>query len=304
LNNQGFTRAGLIPPGELKKKALRKASMPSTGSIIIAFFPIERDQQGNIAPFAARNYYREMINRMKDALKQAGPPYSDLSKRDVYLFSNSSLPEKKLAEAGGLGFIGRNTLLIEKTYGSRGLLAGMILPLELEVSPPSKESISPGCGTCRACEESCPGSALRDFSLNREKCLQHWTSSEGIIPDRLKKVWGNRIYGCTVCQDVCPWNRKVPRGNSISRGVINPQPELSFYLTQPEPVVKEYFRGTAMGMKWFKGNSMIRNAVLSASSTEEKGIIEKVENHTDSEDAGIRDAARWTLETIRRGRGH
>jgi len=296
LNNQGFTQTGVIPSCELKNEVLLKTSMPPASSIIIAFFPIEMKQQGSISSFALRNYYKEMILRMKAALKNAGLPFSGISKRESYLFCNSTLPEKKMAEAGGLGFTGRNTLLINRTYGSRGLLSGMILPLEIEETNVPENQTLPGCGSCRACERSCPGGALKDNLLMRENCLQHWTSRDGIIPDNLKKVWGNRIYGCTVCQDVCPWNKNVPQGNRIEKGVINPEPELSFYLSQTEKRVKENFRGTAMGMKWFSGSAMIRNAILSTQAQKDPGLLEKVYNHCDSEVEGIRDAARWVLK--------
>ena len=137
LYDQGFTGTGVLPPGILKKNTLLKTSMPLSGTIIMCYFPIQRQQQGSISSFALRNYYKEMIIRMKSALKGAGSPFKDLTKREVYLFSNSSLPEKELARECGLGFAGRNTLLINRTWGSRGLLAGMILPLDTEPDTPS-----------------------------------------------------------------------------------------------------------------------------------------------------------------------
>ncbi|MDA3957291.1 4Fe-4S double cluster binding domain-containing protein [Oceanispirochaeta sp.] len=288
---------------------LHEAGMPPQSSIISAFFPFFRSTQEKIktiAPFALRNHYKEMILRMKVVLKSAGPPFSSLTRKEIRLFSNSRFPEKQMAALGGLGFIGRNTLLINKKYGSRGLLAGMIIPLNLmglqDEEFSERNSEMPQCGSCRLCEEACPGGALKNHQLSRIDCLQHWTSSDGPVPEKLKNVWGQRMYGCTICQDVCPWNRSVPEGTRISTGLIDPIPNLKFYLSHSEKEIKESFRGTALGMSWFKSSHMIRNALLSAGSSGLEGRIDLIEAFTDSDDPAIRDAALWVLDRLRQDR--
>ncbi|QEN09271.1 hypothetical protein EXM22_15265 [Oceanispirochaeta crateris] len=297
----------MVPPGDLKEKVLKDAGFPLNSTIIIAFFPFADtppDERTSIAPFALKNHYKDLVIRMREALKSAGEPFSNLKRKEIRFFSNSRLPEKQMAKESGLGFIGKNTLLINKTFGSRGLLAGMILPLALNPSDEADSGkLKPGinsCGNCRLCEKSCPGGALEDYRLDREKCLQHWTSSDGPIPDRLKKEWGVRIYGCTICQDVCPWNRNLPRGNSITRGLIDPVPSLDFFLSHTEEEIKEFFRGSAMGMSWFKGRHMIRNALISTVSTEDSPPLDHIEAHGLSEDDGIKDAALWALKRLKR----
>lgn len=299
LTTMGFHPAALLSSENLQDNFLQNVEMPTESTVIIAFFPLEiTEETGLIAPFAMKNHYKEIIKRMKQALKEAGPPFSELSKRQVRFFSNSRFPEKEMAVMGKLGFRGRNTLLINTEFGSRGLLGGMIIPYFLENVVQEnilKSEIS--CGNCRLCEEACPGGALKDYKLDREKCLQHWTTEDGAVPDKLKEVWGERIYGCMICQDCCPWNRKEKKGNSIDLGIINPEPPLRFYLIEDQKEIKAEFKGTALGMTWVKAEHLTRNAILSAAaSSNGKNLIEDIRKLKDSENEGIRDAVRWILK--------
>lgn len=296
----GFHSASLLSSKNLPENFLQNAEMPPHSSVIIAFFPLEKTEKiGLIAPFAMKNHYKEIIKRMKQALKEAGKPFSELSKRELRFFSNSHFPEKEMAIAGNLGFRGRNTLLISTDFGSRGLLGGMIIPYKLK-SDASDNLINPkiSCGTCRLCEVACPGGALDEYKLDRNKCLQHWTTEDGAIPKDLKEVWGERIYGCMICQDCCPWNQKNKKGNRIDLGLISPEPQLNFYLTENKEDIKKEFRGTALSMSWIKPEHLIRNAVLSTASSDNRELIKYIKKLVDSEDEGIRDAASWALKKL------
>ena len=303
LKSQGFSQAALVPKDDLAKTVIRESGIEREGSIIIAFFPFNDPGTSDdelIAPFARSNHYREIVVRLRLALREAGEPFSSLTRKSVRFFSNSTLPEKDFALKAGLGFQGRNTLIINGEYGSRGLLGGMVLPLALENDSESVLPAESGCGSCRLCEESCPGGALKDGRLNRELCLQHWSTDERCIPDTLKEVWGNRIYGCTICQDVCPWNRKKrPQGISIERGTLNPVPELEFFLSHSEEEIKERLKGSALGMSWIRGSHLIRNALVSAGWAMREDLILMIEGHAESQVSIIRDAAFWALKKIR-----
>jgi len=297
LRDLGFRAAALLCYENLPEDFIQNNGISQESSVVIGFFPISNDKKAClIAPFAIKNHYKEIIKRMRTALKMSRSPFSELNKKQVRFFSNSHFPEKELAIRGKLGFRGRNTLLIHTSFGSTGLLGGMILPYELReeaygfISNPKTN-----CGTCRLCEEACPGEALKDYKLDRNKCLQHWTTADGAVPDRLKDVWGARIYGCMICQDCCPWNRKEPKGNSIELGRISPEPPLAYYLTEESREIKEGFRGTALGMSWIKAEHLIRNAILSVPFSAEDDLLKEVYKFADSYDEGIRDAARWVL---------
>ena len=301
MKSAGFTSWALLDCALTAGILPRSGEFPPSGSVLICFFPVRDEgpggRNGMIAPFALKNHYKEIINRLRSSLKEAGPPFDGYSRKELRFFSNSSLPEKELAAAAGLGFRGRNTLLITMESGSRGLLGGVIFP-DLITPARGPSPSSTGCGNCRRCEESCPGGALKEGKLDRSRCLQHWTTSEGPLPDKLKEVWGERIYGCMICQDCCPWNRKEPMGSSVILGEIDPEPDLEFYLTSTADEVKERFRGTTLGMGWVKGEYLIRNALVSAGWSRRSGLRVLIENHRESDDRGIRDAALWALKRI------
>ncbi len=303
LKNQGFSMAAAVPPDDELQTILRDAGFDKEGSIVMVFFPFRERPSADsdlIAPFARSNHYKEIVARMRLALKNGGDPFSSLTKREVRFFSNSALPEKALALKAGLGFQGRNTLIINTEYGSRGLLGGMILPFSFTNPSESAYSVKKGCGSCRLCEQTCPGGALTDGRLDRSLCLQHWTTRDGCLPHSLKEVWGSRIYGCNICQDICPWNRKKrPEGVSTDRGKLDPEPELEFYLSHSEEEIKLRLRGSALGMGWIKGRFLIRNALVSAGWSERKDLLPLIEGHRNSDYEIIRDAARWAVGKIR-----
>jgi len=120
-----------------------------------------------------------------------------------------ALLEKSLAVKAGLGFQGKNTLLIHRTFGT-WLLLGELLTTAEFAPDRSREVRETGCGSCRICVDACPTDALRgDYTLAADRCLSYHTiESRGSLPDWIKKSMGDRLFGCDICMDVCPHNRK------------------------------------------------------------------------------------------------
>jgi epoxyqueuosine reductase len=112
--------------------------------------------------------------------------------------------ERQWAAKSGLGWVGKNTLLINKDQGSFFFLAELIIDLELEVDGPIKDY----CGTCTRCIDACPTDAITPYSLDAKKCISYLTIElrEG-IPEEFKNQMEGWAFGCDICQDVCPWNR-------------------------------------------------------------------------------------------------
>ena len=114
--------------------------------------------------------------------------------------------EKELAMRAGLGWIGKNTTLINKEYGSYILLAEIFLGLDLVIDPPLIES---HCGSCTSCLDTCPTQALlTPYTLDSNRCISYLTiENKEAIPEELRTQMGDWIFGCDICQIICPWNK-------------------------------------------------------------------------------------------------
>ncbi len=124
--------------------------------------------------------------------------------------------DREAAARSGVGFYGKNTMLITRRHGSWVVLGTIVSDVELEPTPP----LEPGCGSCRLCVDACPTGALDEpGTLDATKCLSYWTQAPAPIPAGYRAELGAQVYGCDICQDVCPWNRGVER----RRGQLEPE---------------------------------------------------------------------------------
>ncbi len=126
--------------------------------------------------------------------------------------------DREAAARAGVGFYGKNTLLITRKFGSWVVLGTLITDTVLELTPP----LDLDCGDCRLCIDACPTGALDEpGTLDATKCLSYWTQSSRPIPEEMQQALGDRVYGCDICQDVCPWNRGVEK----RRADVEPSPD-------------------------------------------------------------------------------
>ena len=126
--------------------------------------------------------------------------------------------DREAAARAGVGFYGKNTLLITRKFGSWVVLGTLITDTALELTPP----LNLDCGECRLCIDACPTGALDEpGTLDATKCLSYWTQSSRPIPEEMQQALGDRVYGCDICQDVCPWNRGVEK----RRADVEPSPD-------------------------------------------------------------------------------
>ncbi len=173
-----------------------------------------------------------------------------------------ALLEKPLAVKAGLGFQGKNTLLINRTFGTWLLLGELLTTVQLEPDK-SREVRDEGCGTCTACIDACPtGSLLGDYTMRADLCLAYHTiESKGPIPETIQVKMGDRLFGCDVCAEVCPHNRKAtPSDRSELDRSAGPWERLSFAFVDSIPSGRAYqklFEGTPLkrlGLKRLKRN--------------------------------------------------
>ncbi len=156
---------------------------------------------GRLPRYAWHDGYQTLRAALAEIGEELGEPYR------VLVDSNDHVDREAAARAG-VGFYGKNTMLITPGNGSWVVLGTLVTAALLEPTPPRRE----GCGSCRLCIEACPTGALDEPGvLDATACLSYWTQVPGPIPEHYRAALGTRVYGCDICQEVCPWNRGIER---------------------------------------------------------------------------------------------
>src|SRR6185437_12226600 len=150
---------------------------------------------GRLPRYTWFDAYAELRNRLDVLGRRLGGAYRVLVDREA-------------AARSGVGFYGKNTLLITRRHGSWVVLGTLVTDVELEPTPP----LDLDCGSCRLCIDACPTGALDDpGTLDSTRCLSYWTQSPAPPPAEYRAELSAQVYGCDICQDVCPWNRGVEK---------------------------------------------------------------------------------------------
>jgi epoxyqueuosine reductase len=275
------------------------------------------DPHSLIAPFARRDYYREAVGRLKVVVRTVSER-AGIDRRRARIFCNSRLPEKPLAAASGLGFMGKNCLMIVPGLGSLFVIAGVFLSLQAEgadgadpspraVPPPvgAHPDIGAGCGACRACQDACPVGALaRAGRLDEDRCLQGLAATPAAFPDQIREAWGTRLYGCQSCQEVCPYNRGLREESETALGELGPSLSIRRLLRLGDSGLKGLLHGTSMGMSWIQARALLRNALVAAGNSADAAILADLQPYRDGADPLLCEAAEWSarrLEQLRSG---
>jgi len=177
--------------------------------------------QGNIASYAwSEDYHLSLPPRLNALVAFIEAQVGETIHHACYTDSGHIL-ERDLAQRAGLGWIGKNTNLINSLLGSHFLLAEILLGVELDVSPPFEKD---HCGTCHRCVQACPtGCILPDRTLDASRCISYQTiENKGSIPVELRNKMDGWVFGCDICQQVCPWNKRMT--HSVTGENYSPQP--------------------------------------------------------------------------------
>jgi len=332
--------------GEMKylgdpRRADPRKSMPGVRSIIVcllnyhtahplsteAAIPHEDDEpRGWISCYAWGDDYHGVLewrlNALSELLRErfTGPfearPYVD----------TGPIQERILAKHAGLGWLGKNTLLLNSSLGSYFFLGVILTTLRLEPTLGENE-LPPAdlCGNCRQCLDACPTQAfVEPYVLDARKCISYLTIElRGAIPMEYREPMGNHVFGCDICQEVCPWNRHAPlsslphfqprvfsashehaagdapatRGNSLMHSRIE------WLLTLSETEFRELFRGSAVRRAKWRG--LVRSACIAAgNSGVSRGsaihtrLCDLLKKLTASGDSMLAESAQWALSRI------
>jgi epoxyqueuosine reductase len=233
--------------------------------------------------------------------------------------------ERVLAKYAGLGWLGKNTLLLNQMLGSFFFLGVILTTLDLEPTLGGNELPPPDlCGSCRRCLDACPTQAfVEPYVMDARKCISYLTIElRGSIPEEFREPMGNHVFGCDICQDVCPWNRKAPvtelaafqpRGVGVKsekgKGKMQNEatlfaPELEWLAALSQEEFSRIFRGSAV--KRAKWRGLVRNACVAlGNSRTERGsksharLAALLERLAESADQIIAEHAQWALDRLR-----
>lgn len=255
------------------------------------------DGWGKVARYAQgeldyHDVIHDRLKKLKNWLEQQSPGASVRGVVDT-----APLLEREFAEAAGLGWVGKNTLLLNRTWGSYFFLAALLTDLPLDIDPPQEKGY---CGTCTACLDACPTDAFADpYVLDATRCLSYLTiEHRGRIEERLAEHFDQWIFGCDICQEVCPWNRKAALSDEA---VFKPRADLANLsiedlIQTDEAGFRELFRHTPMWRT--KRRGMIRNAILVAVSKRLVHLLPSIRALQSDEEPIIREAAHWAASRL------
>ena len=236
--------------------------------------------QGRLARYTWADGYAELREKLDALGQRLGGAYR------VFVDANQHV-DREAAARSGVGFYGKNTMLITRRHGSWVVLGTLVSDVELEPTPP----LDADCGECRLCIDACPTGALDEpGTLDATKCLSYWTQAPAPIPVEFRAALGAQVYGCDICQDVCPWNRGVQKRRAGEPESEAGHVDLVRWLEQDgRELVDEYERlyVPRNDPRWLRRNAIV--ALGNVGTEEHRPLLE----HADDEHA------EWALERLR-----
>ncbi len=235
---------------------------------------------------------RERLALLADFLHKHAPGCRTRS-----VIDSAPMLERDFARAAGLGWFGKNTMLINKRQGSWIFLAGLLTDLELEPDAPHETA---HCGTCTRCLDACPTEAFpQPYVLDSRKCIAYLTIElKGPIPVELRSGIGDWLFGCDICQDVCPWNHKSPRKDDpafVPRGDLN-RADLGRLLDLDEEGFRAAFGESALARPGRAG--LLRNAAIALGNQRDPAALSALVRALRDSEPMVRGAAAWALGQI------
>ena len=204
--------------------------------------------------------------------------------------------ERVYAKYAGVGWIGKNTCILNQKLGSWLFLGVILTSLDLAPDLPAPDR----CGSCTRCIEACPTDALiAPYQLDSNKCISYLTiEKRGAIPEEMREGMGRHVFGCDICQDVCPWNRKAPVATTAEfqprEGLVNPA--LEWLAEMKAEGFREKFRRSPV--RRAKLNGLRRNAVIAMGNSGDRRFLEPLRKLSQDEDVVVAEHARWAARKL------
>ncbi len=295
-----------INPNKIGKRCNPKSILKRAKSIISVAqgYLIEETEDvqnkgqlcGKIAKYDAGNFYYDVklkLKRIIDFINQKTDSKYKSKNKSNYV----SLVEKPIAQRAGVGWYGKNGIIITERFGSWVVLGEIITELELETD----ESLRRDCGDCTICIDLCPTRAIvSPYVIDRTKCLQFISERPMNVPLAFREKWEDRLYGCTTCQEVCPKNIKVkikPKKYRPKYGFIGSRIPLIPLLTITEEEFQDYFAYNQIAMR--PREAIKRNAVLALGSIgDPRAVVSLIKVLREDDNSIVRGHTAWALGKI------
>jgi epoxyqueuosine reductase len=244
--------------------------------------------EGRLARYTWYDGYGLLRERLDELGTRLGGDYRVLVDANQHV-------DREAAARSGVGFYGKNTMLITRRHGSWVVLGTLVTTAEIEATPP----LELDCGSCTLCIEACPTGALDEPGIvDSTKCLSYWTQAPGPIPETYRDELGSQVYGCDICQDVCPWNRGVEKrraGDGPPDGA-EPHVRLVDWLNgDGEALTRRFDR---LYVPRNDAQYLRRNALVALGNTGGPEDLALAEPFLDDEDELLREQGQWTVTRI------
>jgi epoxyqueuosine reductase len=268
--------------------------LPGARSVVAAALcyyapgPAPAAGEGRLPRYAWHDAYAELREKLDALGRRLGGSYR------VLVDANQHVDREGAARAG-VGFYGKNTMLITRRHGSWVVLGTLVTDVEVEPSAP----LEADCGDCRLCIDACPTGALDDpGTLDANRCLSYWTQSPSAIPEPYREPLGGMVYGCDICQDVCPWNRGIEKRRSGENVRGEPTVSLADWLREDATALAE--RYDRLYVPRNDGRYLRRNALVALGNVGSGEDAALAEPYAAGDDELLREHARWALARITR----
>ena len=207
------------------------------------------------------------------------------------------LLERSYAREAGLGWIGKNTCLINQEIGSWVFLGEVLTSLEIEPDSPAPDR----CGTCTRCIDACPTQAIaaEGYEIDARRCISYFTIElRGSVPEQMRTDIGHHVFGCDICQDVCPWNREGPLTSDSSFAPRHFAPSLELLAALSEAEFREIFAHSPIQRTKYAG--LLRNAAIAMGNSGLAKFREPLEILAHGPNELVAEHARWALGNLER----
>jgi epoxyqueuosine reductase len=245
-------------------------------------------ERGWISRYAWGEDYHDILRRGLESLAAKLGPEHDYK----ICVDTAPLLERSYAREAGLGWIGKNTCLINQEMGSWTFLGEILTSLDIE--PDS--SPSDRCGTCTRCIDACPTQAIAPggYEIDARRCIPYFTIElHGAAPEEMRAGIGQHIFGCDICQDVCPWNSRAPLALEPAFEARHFAPRLEDLAALTEDEFRSQFRGSPVQRAKYAG--FLRNVAIAMGNSGLEKFREPLEQLAAFQNPLVADQARWAL---------